>query len=115
MIHLLNHVWPNIFETSPHVINAVMDAIVGLRVALGPGFVLMYALQGLFHPARMVRQGEFPQCYNLRFQGFNMLRIVYWKIYNTLYIGCADALVPYLPLLPNDNVVSVAPLELAYF
>jgi splicing factor 3B subunit 1 len=23
LVHLLNHVWPNIFETSPHVINAV--------------------------------------------------------------------------------------------
>lgn len=27
LVHLLNHVWPNIFETSPHVINAVMSAI----------------------------------------------------------------------------------------
>jgi splicing factor 3B subunit 1 len=23
LVHLLNHVWPNIFEVSPHVINAV--------------------------------------------------------------------------------------------
>ncbi|KAI7757713.1 hypothetical protein M8C21_024854 [Ambrosia artemisiifolia] len=35
LIHLLNYVWPNIFETSPHVINAVMEAIEGMRVALG--------------------------------------------------------------------------------
>ena len=28
LVHLLNHVWPNIFETSPHVINAVTEAIV---------------------------------------------------------------------------------------
>ncbi len=27
MVHLLNFVWPNIFETSPHVINAVFEAI----------------------------------------------------------------------------------------
>ena len=27
--HLLNFVWPNIFETSPHVINAVLEAIEG--------------------------------------------------------------------------------------
>ena len=31
LIHLLNFVWPNIFETSPHVINAVMEAIEGLK------------------------------------------------------------------------------------
>ncbi|KAM1222974.1 hypothetical protein ACFX2J_010429 [Malus domestica] len=48
--HLLNYVRPNIFETSPHVINAVMEAIEGMRVALGA------ALRGLFHPARKVRE-----------------------------------------------------------
>lgn len=52
LIHLLNYVWPNIFETSPHVINAVMDAIQGLTVALGPTRIFMYVAQGLFHPAR---------------------------------------------------------------
>jgi splicing factor 3B subunit 1 len=45
LLHLLNYVWPNIFETSPHVINAVMEAIEGLRVALGPATVLQYVLQ----------------------------------------------------------------------
>ena len=54
LIHLLNYVWPNIFETSPHVINAVIEAIEGLRCALGPVKVLQYTLQGLFHPARKV-------------------------------------------------------------
>jgi len=48
LIHLLNVVWPNIFETSPHVINAVMDAIEGLRVALGPARILQYTLQVSF-------------------------------------------------------------------
>ncbi|GJD05768.1 Splicing factor 3B subunit 1 [Galdieria sulphuraria] len=52
--HLLNHVWPNIFETSPHVINAVMFAIQGCQVCLGPGLILYYSLQGLFHPARKI-------------------------------------------------------------
>ncbi|KAE8795530.1 Splicing factor 3B subunit 1 [Hordeum vulgare] len=33
LVHLLNFVWPNIFETSPHLINAVMEAIEGMRVA----------------------------------------------------------------------------------
>uniref|UniRef100_A0A7N2MKM0 Phosphatase PP2A regulatory subunit A/Splicing factor 3B subunit 1-like HEAT repeat domain-containing protein n=1 Tax=Quercus lobata TaxID=97700 RepID=A0A7N2MKM0_QUELO len=51
-VHLLNYVWPNIFETSPHVINAVMEAIEGIRLALGAVIVLNYCLQGLFHHAR---------------------------------------------------------------
>ncbi|CAM6049253.1 unnamed protein product [Sphagnum compactum] len=54
LIRLLNFVWPNIFETSPHVINAVMEAIEGMRVALGPAILLSYCLQGLFHSARKV-------------------------------------------------------------
>lgn len=56
MLHLMNLVWPNCFETSPHVIGAVMDAIEAMRVALGPGVLLSYVLQGLFHPARKVRE-----------------------------------------------------------
>lgn len=84
LVHLLNYVWPNIFETSPHVINAVMEAIEALRVALGPTIILQYALQGLFHPARKVRN-------------------VYWKIYNSLYIGSQDAMVPAYPILKDDE------------
>ena len=45
LVHLLNFVWPNIFETSPHVIQAVMDAIEGMRVGLGANKMLQYALQ----------------------------------------------------------------------
>jgi len=56
MMHLMNLVWPNCFETSPHVIGAVMEAIEGMRVTLGPGVLLSYVLQGLFHPARKVRE-----------------------------------------------------------
>jgi splicing factor 3B subunit 1 len=56
MTHLLNLVWPNCFETSPHVIGAVMDAVESMRVSLGPGVLLSYVLQGLFHPARKVRE-----------------------------------------------------------
>ncbi|KAJ3135629.1 Splicing factor 3B subunit 1 [Geranomyces variabilis] len=82
--HLLNHVWPNIFETSPHVINAVMEAIDGLRVALGPATLTHYVLQGLFHPARRVRE-------------------IYWKIYNNLYIGAQDAIVAYYPRIEDDT------------
>lgn len=84
LVHLLNYVWPNIFETSPHVINAVMEAIEGMRVALGAAVVLNYCLQGLFHPARKVRE-------------------VYWKIYNSLYIGAQDALVAAYPVLEDEQ------------
>lgn len=84
LVHLLNYVWPNIFETSPHVINAVMEAIEGMRVALGAAVILNYCLQGLFHPARKVRE-------------------VYWKIYNSLYIGGQDALVAAYPTLEDEE------------
>merc|ERR1712070_1195375 len=82
--HLLNYVWPNIFETSPHVIAAVFEAIEGMMVTLGPVKVLQYVLQGLYHPARRVRD-------------------VYWKIYNSLYIFAADALVSGFPRLEEDG------------
>ncbi|PIA32620.1 hypothetical protein AQUCO_04400070v1 [Aquilegia coerulea] len=52
LVHLLNYVWPNIFDTSPHLMNATMEAIDGMGVALGPAAILNYCLQGLFHPAR---------------------------------------------------------------
>merc|ERR1711988_1836892 len=55
VVHLINYVWPNIFETSPHVINAVTEGVEAMRAALGPGNVLMYVIQGLYHPARRVR------------------------------------------------------------
>lgn len=41
-------------------------------------------LQGLFHPARKVRQ-------------------TYWKVYNNLYIGAQDALVAFMPRFPDTE------------
>lgn len=83
LLHLLNFVWPNIFEESPHVINATMEAIEALVIALGVNRVLHYVLQGLYHPARKVRD-------------------VYWKIYNSLYIMGQDALSAAYPRLESD-------------
>jgi splicing factor 3B subunit 1 len=60
MMHLMNLVWPNCFETSPHVIGAVMEALEAMRVTLGPGVLLSYVMQGLFHPARKVREVSLP-------------------------------------------------------
>ena len=84
LVHLMNHVWPNIFEQSPHVLNAVLEAVEGMRCAVGPGFVLAYVLQFLFHPARKVRE-------------------VGWRVYNTNYIGAADSLVAFYPNLPDEG------------
>jgi hypothetical protein len=41
-------------------------------------------VQGLFHPARKVRT-------------------VYWKLYNSLYIGAQDALTSFYPALPDED------------
>ncbi|PSK60519.1 splicing factor 3B subunit 1 [Elsinoe australis] len=78
MLHLLNLVWPNIFETSPHVIDRMIEAIDAIRVAVGTGTVANYLWAGLFHPARKVRTP-------------------YWRVWNEAYVMSADALVPYYP------------------
>merc|ERR1712164_83948 len=39
LVHLINYVWPNIFESSPHI-TYVFDAIEAFRVSLGPGKAL---------------------------------------------------------------------------
>jgi len=96
MQHLLNYIWPNIFETSPHVINAVLEAIEGLSMALGPTKIMQYLLQGLYHPARKVRQ-------------------IYWKIYNTLYIRFQDAMIPSFPRVTDDKENNYRRWELEYF
>eukprot|EP01118_Nematostelium_gracile_P013049 TRINITY_DN4875_c0_g1_i1.p1 TRINITY_DN4875_c0_g1~~TRINITY_DN4875_c0_g1_i1.p1 ORF type:complete len:554 (-),score=181.06 TRINITY_DN4875_c0_g1_i1:121-1782(-) len=87
LTHLINFVFPNVFETSPHVINAVTESVEAMGRSLGPSFVLMYIVQGLFHPARRVRD-------------------VYWKLYNNLHIGHEDALVAAYPRIPDDNIGS---------
>ncbi|KAL2757436.1 hypothetical protein ACRALDRAFT_2025227 [Sodiomyces alcalophilus JCM 7366] len=85
MIHLLNLLYPNLFETSPHVIDRIIEAIEAIRVAVGPGIVMNYVWAGLFHPARKVRQP-------------------YWRLYNDAYVHCADAMVPYYPNLEEEKL-----------
>mmetsp|Transcript_17562 Transcript_17562/g.17527 ORF Transcript_17562/g.17527 Transcript_17562/m.17527 type:complete len:357 (+) Transcript_17562:2248-3318(+) len=96
LTHLLNFIWPNVFENSPHVINAVIDALDGLRLGLGVGRLLSYVIQGLFHPARKVRD-------------------VYWRIYNLLYLGNQDGLVMSFPALIDDEMNSYRRTELELF
>ena len=66
-----------------NVINAVTEAIEGCRVALGPMRILQYCLQGLFHPARKVQEA-------------------YWKVYNNVYAGDQDGLVPAHPCIDDE-------------
>ena len=65
---------PNIFEDSPHVIQAVFDAIQGLMVAVRPNVILQYTVQGCTIQHEKVRE-------------------VHWRIYNCLYLYNSDALV----------------------
>ncbi|KAH6691601.1 splicing factor 3B subunit 1 [Plectosphaerella plurivora] len=85
MVHLLNLLYPNLFETSPHVIDRIVEAIEAIRVAVGPGVVMNYVWAGLFHPARKVRQP-------------------YWRLYNDAYVQAADAMVPYYPNLDEETI-----------
>ena len=57
--------------------------------------IFIIFLQGLFHPARKVRD-------------------VYWKIYNSLYIGGQDALVAGYPRIMNDPKNQYIRYELDY-
>ena len=84
LIHLLNYLWPNIFEDSPHFQMAFLDAIEGLRVGLGVNIFMKYLLQGLFHPAKRVREP-------------------YWKVFNLLYIGAQDDMCMCYPTLPDED------------
>merc|ERR1712001_114301 len=95
LTHLMNFVWPNVFENSPHLVQAFMDAVDGMRVSLGPLAILGYVLQGLFHPARKVRE-------------------VYWKIYNNMYVGSQDSLVAGYSRTNNDAKNIYARYELDY-
>ncbi|KAL8763568.1 MAG: hypothetical protein Q9184_000695 [Pyrenodesmia sp. 2 TL-2023] len=85
MMHLLNLLYPNIFETSPHVIDRIVEAIDAVRMAVGTGLVMNYVWAGLFHPARKVRTP-------------------YFRIYNDAYVQGADGMIPYYPNLDEDHL-----------
>ncbi|KAK9456120.1 armadillo-type protein [Dipodascopsis uninucleata] len=84
MLHMLNLLMPNIFETSPHVIDRILDGIEAIRNCIGVGVVMNYVWAGLFHPARKVRQP-------------------YWRLYNSAYVQSADAMTPYYPEIDESN------------
>lgn len=84
ILHLMNNVFPNIFEITPHLIAGVFDCMDAFRITLGATKVMQYLLQGLFHPARRVRE-------------------TYWRLFNQLYIGSQEALVMSYPKIPNEK------------
>ncbi|SLM34381.1 Splicing factor 3B subunit 1 [Lasallia pustulata] len=86
MLHLLNLLYPNLFETSPHVIDRIIEAIDAIRMAVGPGMVMNYVWAGLFHPARKVR-------------------VPWFRLYNNAYVHQADAIVPYYPNLDEERLL----------
>ncbi|EGE07751.1 splicing factor 3B subunit 1 [Trichophyton equinum CBS 127.97] len=85
MVHLLNLLYPNLFETSPHVIDRIIEAIEAIRMAVGTGIVMNYIWAGLFHPARKVRTP-------------------YWRLYNDAYVQGADSMIPYYPTIEEDGL-----------
>lgn len=98
-IHYLNLLLPNVYETSPHVINRILESIEGIRAVIGMGSFSNYIWAGLFHPARKVRNP-------------------YWKIYNSAYVQHSDALVPYYPQLDklqDDDTINYKIEELDLF
>ena len=84
ILHIFNHLLPNVFEPSLHFVEAFMNAMDAMRLTLGPGVVLQHTLAGLFHPARKVRSQ-------------------FWRIYNNLIIYSGGELVPYYPLLESTE------------
>ena len=84
LIHLLNYSMPNMFETHSHSVQAVFEALEALRVSLGAGRIMQYCLQGLFHPARRVREA-------------------FWKLYNNLYVYSSGTLTPFYPRIADER------------
>ena len=85
LIHLLNYLWPNVLEVNPiHLVSSVQEAVEALRFALGAPVILQYILQGLYHPARKVRN-------------------IYWRLYNAIYVSSQDTLVPYYPKFEDED------------
>ncbi|KAI1721248.1 splicing factor 3B subunit 1 domain-containing protein [Ditylenchus destructor] len=95
LVHLMNYVWPNMLENSPHVIQRFVFACDAMRVSLGPIKVLQYCLQALWHPARKVRE----PC---------------WKVFNNLILGSQDAIVAGYPRIEDTDRNRYVRYELDY-
>lgn len=89
--HLFNYVWPNILETAPHVLMSVIECIDSVRINLGPGVIHNHTVQGLFHPARKIRE-------------------VYWRIYNNIIVSSQDSVIPSL----DSDLTSGGPIDVVF-
>lgn len=45
LVHLLNAILPNLFDSNPHLIMAVIESVDALRLAVGPSIILHYLVQ----------------------------------------------------------------------
>ncbi|CBH18212.1 splicing factor 3B subunit 1, putative [Trypanosoma equiperdum] len=95
VIHFLNFIHPNIVELLSRnetkiseerlkMVTAVVGYYEAARLVIGSGKLFQYLLQGLFHPAKKVRD-------------------IYRRTYNMVYMASPEALVPYYPRLGDDN------------
>lgn len=82
--HFLNLLWPNILESAPMLIGAVLTSLDAMRAGMGASAFIGYVLPGLFHPARHVREA-------------------YWTIWSSTYIQAPDELALAFP--PVESTV----------
>jgi splicing factor 3B subunit 1 len=93
-MHLMNLIWPNILESSPHVILNTIEAVESIRVNIGPGAVFNFLVQGLFHPARKVRE-------------------TFWRSYNNLAISSSDSVIPSIDSDITSSCI-ISPIDLFF-
>ncbi|KAF8275878.1 hypothetical protein C3747_10g632 [Trypanosoma cruzi] len=104
IVHFLNFIHPNIVELLSRnetkiseerlkMVTAVVSFYEAARLVIGPARLLQYLLQGLFHPAKRVRD-------------------IYRRTYNMIYIVSPEALVPCYPRLEDDEEHTYARHEL---
>jgi splicing factor 3B subunit 1 len=89
-VHLLNFVLPTLLEPvvvgkeQRRSVSTVVEVLEAARLVLPPAAVLQLLEQGMFHPARFIRD-------------------VYWGAYNTLAVGAGEALVAAYPPVGGDD------------
>nr|CCC53802.1 putative splicing factor 3B subunit 1, fragment [Trypanosoma vivax Y486] len=95
VIHFLNFIHPNIVELLSRnetkiseerlkMVTAVVGYYEAARLVVGSGRMFQYLLQGLFHPAKKVRD-------------------IYRRSYNMMYVASPEALVPHYPRVNDDD------------
>ena len=73
-----------LFSAFAAILYACIEAIEAIALSLGPGVVLQYVIQGLYHPARFVRE-------------------MFWKVYNSLHIKSPEAVLSCSPDFAEEH------------